>query len=298
MQSIPRLAEKVGADVTFPEHVFSTPMRLGNFQQLLEDCGKILEYLFERYKISWRDVYATSDIGLERMALAQEMQLREQDTVLEVGCGRGYFTIAAAELSKSVVGIDLMNGLGRHGWWRDFSISICELNLVDKVLGVKSDGGRLPFKPGSFSVATTVHAIRNFRDHLSIENAIKEMKRVVSKGGNVILVESLPVAHNKAQEAHLQMFKCKANHVRGDMDYLPKDKIEGIFQKVGFKKLEVKELDYNLSAAPPLFCIDPYLTSLPRSKREEAQRAYNRAANMVSKYGEVSPPALMVKATR
>ncbi|UCC28123.1 MAG: hypothetical protein JSW29_01335, partial [Candidatus Bathyarchaeota archaeon] len=63
-------------------------------------------------------------------------------------------------------------------------------------------------------------------------------------------------------------------------------------------KLEVKELDYNLSAAPPLFCIDPYLSSLPRSKREEAQRAYNRAANMVSKYGEVSPPALLVKATR
>ncbi len=124
------------------------------------------------------------------------------------------------------------------------------------------------------------------------------MKRVVSKGGNVILVESLPVAYNKAQEAHLRMFKCKANHVRGEMDYLPKDKIEGIFQKVGFQKLEVKELDYNLSAAPPLFFIDPYLTSLPRSKREEAQRAYDRAANMVSIYGEVSPPALMVKATR
>ncbi len=125
-------------------------MRLENFQKLLEDCGKILEYLFEKYKISWRDVYAASDIGLERMALAQEMQLRDRDTVLEVGCGRGYFTIAAAELSKSVVGVDLMNGLGRHGWWRDFSISIRELNLVDRVLGVKSDGGRLPFRTWFF----------------------------------------------------------------------------------------------------------------------------------------------------
>ncbi|MCZ2855859.1 MAG: methyltransferase domain-containing protein [Candidatus Bathyarchaeota archaeon] len=298
MQSIPLLAEKLGVHVSFPEHVFSTPMRLEEFQTLLKDCGKILESFFEEYKISWRDVYVTSDIGLERMALAQEMQLDEHDTVLDVGCGRGYFTIAAAELSRFVIGVDLMNGLGRHGWWRNFNTSIRELNLVDKVLGVKSDGGRLPFRSGSFSAATTVHAIRNFKDYSSIENAIKEMKRVVLKGGSVILVESLPIARTKAQEAHLQMFRCKVKHTYGELDYLSKDKIEGIFQNVGFKKLEVKELDYNLSAAPPLFCIDPYLPSLPRSKREEAKRAYDRAASMVSKWGEVSPPALLVRATR
>ena len=298
IQSIPRLAEKLGVQVRFPARVFSTPMRTEDFQKLLEDCGKILDSFFEEYKLSWWDVYNTSDIGMERMALAQEMQLDEHDTVLDVGCGRGYFTIAAARFSSLVVGVDLMNGLGRHGWWRNFNTSIHELNLVDKVLGVKSDARCLPFRSCSFSVATTVHAIRNFQNHLSIEAAIKEMKRVVVNGGSVIVVESLPIARTKAQEAHLQMFRCKVKYTSGELDYLPEEKIVGMFEKVGFDKIEVKELDYNWSAAPPLFWIDPYLRSLPESEREEAREAYNEAANVVCKWGEVSPPALLVKATR
>ena len=298
MQSIPRLARKLGVPVEFPTRVFSTSMSMEDFQKLLEKCGKILAALFEESNVSWWDVYNASDIGLERIALAKEMQLNEHDKVLDVGCGRGYFTIAAASLSKFVVGVDLMNGLGRHGWWRNFNTSIHELSLVDKVLGVKSDARRLPFRSCSFSVAATVHAIRNFKDDLSIETAIKEMKRVVVNGGSVIVVESLPIARTKAQEAHLQMFRCKVKYTSGELDYLPEEKIVGMFEKVGFKRIEVKELDYNWSAAPPLFWIDYYLPSLPDSEREEAKGAWNKAMKMFCKWGEVSPPALLVKATK
>lgn len=298
MQSIPRLAEKLEVPVEFPTHVFSKSIRMEDFQKYLKECGKILSEFFEEYGISWWDVYNLSDVGLERMAIAQEIQFDENDAVLDVGCGRGYFTIAAAKLCKSIVGVDLMNGLGRHGWWKNFSESFRELNLIDKVLGVKSDAGRLPFKSFSFSVAATVHAVRNFQNSSSIEAAIKEMKRVVVKGGSVVVVESLPVARTKAQEAHLKMFRCKVKYTSGELDFLSKDEIVEMFQWIGFKKIKVKELNYNWSAAPPLFWIDRYLPSLPEGEREEAREAWNEAMKMAIKWGEVSPPALLVKATK
>jgi cyclopropane fatty-acyl-phospholipid synthase-like methyltransferase len=91
---------------------------------------------FEKFGISWWDVYLNSDIGMERVALAREMLLDADDVILDVGCGRGYFSIAAAKFSKFVVGVDLMDGEGRHGWWRNFRASIHELNLQGKVVEV------------------------------------------------------------------------------------------------------------------------------------------------------------------
>jgi ubiquinone/menaquinone biosynthesis C-methylase UbiE len=293
--AIPRLANRFEVQLEFPEERRLFGMSAEEFLQVCEEAGRILNMFFEEFRVSWWDVYCYSDIGMERMAVAKEMQLDKHDVVLDVGCGRGYFSIAAARSSKFVVGIDLMDGVGRHGWWKNFRTSMRELNLTDRVAGVKSNAARLPFKPSSFTVATTVHAIRNFQNKLLIETALREMKRVVVRGGSVVLVESLPTARTRAQEAHLQMFRCKVKYTSGELDYLPKGELLQMFQKVGFKKIEVKELNYNLSAAPPLFCIDRYLSLLTENERREAREDYNRAINMIRKYGEVSPPAILIK---
>lgn len=299
LQSIPRLREKLGLSVDFPAHAFNMSLRgFEDFQRILEECRRILKSLFEESKISWWDVYLNSDIGLERMAIAEEMRLDKKDIVLDVGCGRGYFSIAAARLSRFVVGLDLMNGLGRHRWWENYRDSMRELNLVDKATGVKSDSRHLPFKQGFFNFATSVHAIRNFQNHSAIEAAIREMERVVVNGGKVVVVESLPIAKNNAQEAHLEMFRCKVKYTSGELDYLPREKIVRMFQNVGFRQIEVEELDYNWSAAPPIFRIEPYLPSLPSSERKNAQRAFEKAAANVKKWGEVSPPALLIRGTK
>jgi hypothetical protein len=124
------------------------------------------------------------------------------------------------------------------------------------------------------------------------------MKRVVVNGGSVILVENLPVARTKAQEAHLQLFKCKVKYTSGELDFLPKEELTEMFERVGFRRIEVKELEYNLSAAPPLFYLPYYISSLTKSQREAAEEAYNKAVNTIRKWGEVSPPAILVRATK
>ena len=116
LQSIPRLAERLGVEVEFPTNAFIESLHGGeDFGRILEDCKRILASFFGESDASWWDVYCNSDIGLERMAITKEMQLDKKDRVLDVGCGRGYSSIAVARLVKSVVGLDLMDGLGVMG---------------------------------------------------------------------------------------------------------------------------------------------------------------------------------------
>jgi ubiquinone/menaquinone biosynthesis C-methylase UbiE len=224
------------------------------------------------------------------------MQLQENEVILDVGCGRGYFSIAAAKFSKFIIGLDIMNGFGRQGWWRNFRISMQELNLSDKILGVRSHASSIPFRDSSFSLAVAVHSVRNFQDKESIKRAVSEMKRVVTKKGNVIIVESLPIAKNKAQEAHLQMFRYKVKYTSGELDFLSEKELVEMFHSVGFSKIETKQLNYNLSAAPPFFYLDS--SSLAEREREEAKKAYDRAIAMIKKWGDASPPAVFIKATK
>lgn len=295
--AIPRLARQYGVNVEFPAPRDLYGLAPGDFGKAIEDVGRILSKFFE-LKASWRDVYMASDIGIERMALAGEMQLHNCDLILDVGCGRGYFTIAAANFAERVVGLDLMNGYGRHGWWKNFAESMDEVGFSDRVMGVRADVRRLPFRESSFDGAVAVHSIRNFRDMITIQTAIGEMKRVVVEGGSVIIAESLPVARNKAQEAHLQMFECKARYTSGELRYLERDELEGMFEGAGFREIEIREVDHNLSAAPPLFSIDCHLSLLAEREREEAREAYDKALGMIREHGEVSPPTILVKAIK
>lgn len=296
IQAIPRLAKRFGVQVKFPKERELFGISPAGFQKVLEDSGGILARFRKEFGLSWWDVYHNSDIGMERIALAREMQLHEDDVTLDVGCGRGYFSIAAAKFSRFLVGLDLMNGYGRRGWWRNFRISMRELNLLNKVVGVRSDATFIPFKNSSFTLAVAVHSARNFPDKQSIERAIGEMKRVVAKRGKVIVVESLPVARTKAQEAHLQMFRCKVKYTSWELNYFPAREWINMFRRVGFKTIEAKQLDYNWSATPPFFCLDA--SSLTEREREEAQRAYDKAVNMIRKWGDASPLAILVKATK
>lgn len=295
--AIPRLAKKYGVNVEFPAPRDLYGLAPEDFGKVIEDAGRILSTFFE-LGASWWDVYMASDIGMERMALTVEMRLHDCDLVLDVGCGRGYFTIATANFAEHVVSLDVMNDYGRHGWWKNFATSTDEVGLSDRITGVRADVRCLPFGESSFDGAVAVHSIRNFQDRATIEMAIGEMKRVVVEGGNVIIAESLPVARNKAQEAHLEMFECKARYSTGELRYLKRDELMGIFENAGFKEIEARELDCNLSAAPPLFCIDRHLSPLAEMERREAKDAYRKAINLIREYGEISPPTILVMATK
>jgi cyclopropane fatty-acyl-phospholipid synthase-like methyltransferase len=297
LQAIPRLAQKLCLDLkdflTLSDLYGTTPKE---FQKACDKCEKILNHFIREGDISWRDVYLNSDIGMERIALVRDIGLKKEDTVLEVGCGRGYFTIAAARFSKRIIGLDLMNGMGRYEWWKNFKEIISALNLKRKISGLKADAQIIPTRDCSISKVVAVHCIRNFKDKQAIQNTIREMYRVLSKDGEMVIVENIPVAKNKSQEAHLALYKCKCKYSWGDLFYLSQEELLEMFRKAGLREVQSNVVDYNLSATPPSFYLNASL--LKKEQIEKAQREYTEAIDMIKKYGENSPPALIIKATK
>jgi len=74
-------------------------------------------------------------------------------------------------------------------------------------------------------------------------------------------------------------------------------KFWGCFRELDLVRLRWRN-DYNWSAAPPIFCIEPYLPSIPANERENAKSTFENAAAMVKKWGEASPPALLIRGTK
>jgi ubiquinone/menaquinone biosynthesis C-methylase UbiE len=297
LQAIPRLAKKFDVDLedllTFSSLYGKTAKE---FQKSSEHCEKILNDLFERHHVSWWDIYAHSDIGMERMSLAKDIGLERRDTVLEIGCGRGYFTAAAAKLAEKVCALDIMNGRGRYGWWKNFRETVTELDLRHKVMGLKADAQAIPMKDYSVNKAVAIHCIRNLQNKQAIQNTMREMYRVLSKGGEMTVAENIPIARNSSQKAHLAFYKCKCKYSLGDLFYFSEEEILEIFSNAGMRDVDVKVVDYNLSAAPPIFYLDTSL--LKKEQIEKAQKEYADAVCMVKKHGETSPPALIGRVTK
>jgi ubiquinone/menaquinone biosynthesis C-methylase UbiE len=297
LQAVPRLAKKF--DVEFNDFsgfidLYGTSPE--EFTNAYEKCGKILKYLFKEFNVSWWDVYLNSDIGMERMGLARDMRLEKGDIVLDVGCGRAYFTVAATRCSRRVIGLDAMNGMSRRGWWKNFRESTYELKLTRKIRALKAHAQSIPLKDHSIDKAVAVHSVRNFRHQQFIQNALREMNRVLSKDGEMIIVENIPIAGNKAQEAHLAMYKSKCNYSSGDVYYFSQEELLRTIRNAGLRETHVEVVDYNLSATPPIFYLDT--SRLSKGHIEKAQKEYAVAVDMIRKHGETSPPALIIKAVK
>ncbi len=119
--------------------------------------------------------------------------------------------------------------------------------------------------------------------------ALREMGRVTRNGGRVAVAENLPVANSKAQEAHLRYFELRTQVVKADRHFFSEDELVGMFAEAG---LEV--LDFDLSAAPPLFALDP--EKVPSEERTAIVEEYTRACEMIWEHGERSPPVLLLEA--
>ena len=120
------------------------------------------------------------------------------------------------------------------------------------------------------------------------------MKRVTQRGGRVTIVENLPIAKTKRQEAHLKMLKCKVKYARGELPYLTERELTSILENAGLRHLQTRTFDFNLRTVPPFFFLNT--SSLPEEQRAEAEIEYNQVVEAVRKWGEASPPALYAEA--
>ena len=122
-----------------------------------------------------------------------DLLTRDEDLVLDAGCGAGRTTIALGRAFKKarIVSLDRFDSDYIEGGGR----ALLEQNLrlagmTDRVRIERGDLTSLPLAPESFDSAVSAHAI----DHLgpAKEQGLREIRRILKPGGRFLLVVWVP----------------------------------------------------------------------------------------------------------
>jgi ubiquinone/menaquinone biosynthesis C-methylase UbiE len=116
----------------------------------------------------WRD-------PVQRSAL-EALNLTQDDRLLDVGCGTGAASRAAASVGASVAGIDLSPEMIAQA--RDLAAGL------DNVTFEVADAERLPFDDATFTALLCSNA---FHHHPDPRRAVAEMTRVLAPRGRIVL---------------------------------------------------------------------------------------------------------------
>ena len=103
--------------------------------------------------------------------------------ILEYGCGEGSYAFTLAEHGADVTGFDIS----------DFAIETAKKTAADKNLRIHflvMDAEYLEFDSGTFDIVCGSGILH----HLILDRALKEVKRVLRKGGSAVFAE--PLGHN------------------------------------------------------------------------------------------------------
>ncbi len=133
--------------------------------------------LAEKGELPIQEVVRWCSEGREKRKVADIFNFDDKK-VLEVGCGRGYYTQFLAEESKSVCALDKMAGNRINHMWEEFK-NVIEGNKVwNKVLPVQADARGIPVPDNAFDLATCAAFFRDLHPHNIQKEVIEEMARV------------------------------------------------------------------------------------------------------------------------
>lgn len=120
------------------------------------------------------------------------LDLRGDERLLDLGCGRGAVLIAAARRLPHgrAVGVDLWRGQDQSGNDIDITRANAEAaNLADRVELHTADMTELPFPDSSFDVITSALAVHNIPTPEGRDRALDEAIRVLRPGGRLLVAD-------------------------------------------------------------------------------------------------------------
>ncbi len=197
-------------------------------------CGgkneKIVDYtMFQDDYSKFVGYVADADLGLGCGVPTEYAQIKEGDTVLDLGCGAGNDVFIARTLvgeTGRVIGVDMTQEMIDKA---NRNKTRLELENVEFKLG---EIEKLPIQDGSIDVVLSNCVLNLVPDKKA---AFNEMYRVLKPGthfciSDIVLVGNLPEGLRKSAEMY-------AGCVSGA---LQKDEYLGIIETAGFKNVEVK----------------------------------------------------------
>lgn len=104
------------------------------------------------------------------------------ELILDVATGTADVAIAIARINpKKIIGVDISPKMLEHG-----NRKIKQLNLTDLIELKLADAEALPFTDNYFDAVTVAFGVRNFEN---LETGLKEINRVVKRGGKIFVLE-------------------------------------------------------------------------------------------------------------
>lgn len=130
----------------------------------------------------------------EREALLDRISWRGDESVLDVGCGRGLLLIAAARRLQAgtgtATGLDLWQAEDLTGNAPEATLANARLEGVgDRVTVKTGDMRRMPFPDAAFDVVVSNVAIHNVYEREGRESTMREIARVLKPGGRVVIAD-------------------------------------------------------------------------------------------------------------
>jgi SAM-dependent methyltransferase len=154
--------------------------------------------------VSGREPRLWSEPGIYDDMIASIVELTsvsDDSFLLEVGCAAGFIARGLAPKVGRYVGIDLAPS----------ALDVARRLKIRNASFRRADGGRLPFRNGSFDAALCYDVLTNFPRFSDAAPIVEDMIRVVRPGGRV-LVGSIPDTSVQAQ------FEQRVKEVMADLD--------------------------------------------------------------------------------
>jgi arsenite methyltransferase len=127
----------------------------------------------------------------QRERLLDLISWRGDETVLDVGCGRGLLLIGAARrlTSGKAIGVDIWQRKSMAGNRLEAALENARLEGVAERVEVQdADARQLPFPDASFDVVVSALVLHNIPGQAGRQQAAREMARVLKPGGPVALL--------------------------------------------------------------------------------------------------------------
>lgn len=124
--------------------------------------------------------------------ITDDLDLRGDEQVLDVGCGRGMamLTVAGALPDGHVIGIDLWRSRDQSGNDTDAAMAnAVAVGVSDRVEFQTADMAELPFADGTFDLVVANVSIQNIKDRARRRTVIDEIVRVTKPGGRVRIAD-------------------------------------------------------------------------------------------------------------
>jgi arsenite methyltransferase len=127
----------------------------------------------------------------ERGRLLDAVRLEGDETVLDVGCGRGLLLVEAARRLPNgrAVGIDIWSPVDQSRNEPAAPVENARLEDVGAVAVSTADARDLPFADRSIDAVVSQFAIHNIRSVDGRRRAVQEIDRVVRPGGQIVVLD-------------------------------------------------------------------------------------------------------------